>query len=209
MKRNGALHKTSPTMQRILTGLELATIFAAITSPRFVTLRGYESTTSGEVAHHRVNVGVSSASAKKADVLDYEAALANGTFADRPELLAACQRLYERALANLSNETRSNQSAAASESRVHVGQGRAVFYNETSGELFVEGYSLGKEVVVPGTYKVVKSKPETLAQNAVKKELKIRMDSWRTWKLSGITSARVNGEELEIELAPTGEKILA
>lgn len=186
-------------MQRVLTTTELALLFAGINAPRFATLRSYVSS-SGEVAHHRLNVGVSSDAAKKADVLDYEAALATGVFVDRPEHLAACQRLFERAKANLNPETRSKQAEAASTSRTHLG--KAVYYNEASGELFVEGYTMGKQVLVAGEYKQVKSKPETIAQNEVKKELGIRMDSWRCWKIASISGARVQGEELIVDVAP-------
>jgi hypothetical protein len=186
-------------MQALSTS-ELALFFAAITTPSFVSLRGYTSSASGEVADHRLNVGLNYAAAQKADVLDYEAALANGTFKDEPALLAACQALYEAAKKNLDPETRSNQSQGARDSRETVGDDSPVFYNTTTGELFLQGYSQGKKVHVAGTHKATKKRPETIAKDEVKKRLGIRQASWRSYKISGIRAVRAKGQALVLDV---------
>lgn len=73
---------------------------------------------------------------------------------------------------------------------------RGVKVHNVTGELHVTGLAVRKDVLTPATYRTVKSKPETLARQAV--EARLPSARFRQYKLSGVSVAKLNGETIEI-----------
>lgn len=67
-----------------------------------------------------------------------------------------------------------------------------------SGELHISGLSLSKEVIIPGTYKSVKSSEKTIAKNKIRKQLS--SEKFRQFAIANILAVRLNGEILEVEV---------
>lgn len=59
---------------------------------------------------------------------------------------------------------------------------KGVKLHKNTGELHLYGYQIHKEVLIPGVYKKVNSKPLTLAKRAIEKQLPVK--KWRQFKLT-------------------------
>lgn len=81
------------------------------------------------------------------------------------------------------------------ETYTHVDGIPGVKVHNVTGEVYVNGLSERKVVLVEGTYKEVKSRPLTLAKKAIERNL--RKSKVRQFKLASVSSARLNGETIE------------
>lgn len=70
--------------------------------------------------------------------------------------------------------------------------------HKETGEVYVNGLVEHKEVIEPGEYKEVKSRPLTIEKKKIEKELP--SGRYRMYVLRNIKRAALNGEVLEIEL---------
>lgn len=147
----------------------LATIRPAST---FLTLKGYKSVSTGEVADHQIVFHTSygnalerslgmlegfprgegvEAQAREELILSYRASLDKV----RGEPLEVIGEHYDRVLDGEGNPIRG--------CKIHRG----------SGELHLFGMHLQKRVIVPGVYKEVKSRPLTLAKDKLREMLPV------------------------------------
>jgi len=157
----------------------------------FCAVRGYESKGTGEIANHLIQTGYSYENANKHDLAILKAADAATVAAQIGEdtgmvadAIAALIKSVEKPDPVLSESQKNAYT--------HVGAGLKV-HNET-GQLYVTGLTVRKQVLIAGEYKVVNSKPATIVKNKVSKALNLRKGKIRqyifdrgTFNLRGVT----------------------
>ncbi len=166
----------------------------------------------GEKAVHTLILGADTRALYEKDIAtvevmrsDIATAHASGSLSDAEFALQtqACNEILASLAVSLSGGIGNNPAYAHSadargegnETYVHVEGVEGVKIHRESGELYVQGLSERKVVLIAGTYKEVKSRPLTLAKKAIDKGL--RRGKIRQFKLSEVSSARLNGETLE------------
>lgn len=76
---------------------------------------------------------------------------------------------------------------------------RGVWFNEETGEVYVKGSLVSKRTIEAGTFKVVKSRPLTLAKKDIDKALK--RSKIREFLVTGINVAKIAGHTVMPEFA--------
>ena len=149
--------------------------FAELNGTSLVGIREYESKTSGEICNHVVNANFSYGNAVTKDM----GKLANSTKEDVKaiaEKFNLASELVNEAIAalnasfvkNQNPETASKQSIAQKDAYIPITN--AIKLNKETNLLHIYALAMWKdEPIVKGTYKEVKSRPLTIAKNAVKK----------------------------------------
>ena len=72
--------------------------------------------------------------------------------------------------------------------------------SDTSGSVYVKGYCIKKEVLVPGVYDEVKSRPKTISKNKLRKQLKNTRFREFIVTPDNLKSLSVNGRILMLDL---------
>lgn len=144
-----------------------------------------------ETARHVVILGASTTALYRRDLeaLAEIAPTLSGLEAEAAEKIAESRRV-SLAL-GVGNNPDFNGADAYTQTDV-----KGVKIHNVTGELHVTGLVVRKDVSEAATYRPVKSKPETLARQAVEKLLP--SSKFRQFKLSGIAVAKLNGETLEL-----------
>ena len=176
----------------------LFNLFKNITGATITGIKGYESSTSGEVANHTVIVGYNYAKAIEHDVN----ALKNASDEDvqaiackgfKPELVRfAIDKLLTGFQKNEIEETKTAGSNAQSDAYLQITNGLRLHIE--TGKIYLYGATIGKTVIVPGNFKTVNSKELTLCQNSVKKHFNFKTTMFRQYildpeQLSGVNAA--------------------
>jgi hypothetical protein len=144
-----------------------------------------------EKARHVIILGADTASLYRRDleVLAEIAPTLTGLEADAAELIAESRRV------SLAVGVGHNPAYTAEDAYTPTGVKGVKIHNVT-GDYHVNGLAVRKDVEVAATYRPVKSKPETLARQAV--EARLPSAKFRQFKLSGITTAKLNGDTIEL-----------
>jgi hypothetical protein len=180
-------------------------MFANLNGSSFVGIKGYTSSTTGEVANHVVNANFSYGNAVEKDLK----ALNNATDADvqaiaekygfAPELIkTAIIKLRDAFVKNQNPETASAQSVAQSDAYYPITN--SIKLHIESGKIHIYALAVSKQVLVEGEYKSVNSRELTLCQNAVKKYFDFSTAKYRNFivdpaQLSGVN---INGEKFSL-----------
>jgi len=154
---------------------------------RFASLT-YAAKGTGEIARHTLCLGVSVERAYRRDIAILSAkrdALQGVALAACDELLASLKESLEKGIGNNSSYTCAG---------VYESICRGVKFHKESGEVYVTGFSIGKEIIAAGEYKVVKSSEKTIAKNALRREMK--SGKFRQFALPVVASARAEGTTL-------------
>ena len=182
----------------------LFNLFKSISGATITGIKGYISSTSGEIANHKVIIGYSYGKAIEHDLN----ALKNATPEDvqiiadkgfKPELVRfAVDKLISGFEKNQSEETKTAGSNAQSDAYIQITNGLRLHIE--TGKIYLYGATIGKTVIVPGTYKDVNSRELTLCQNAVKKHFDFKTVKFRQYildpqQLDGVNAA---GEKFEL-----------
>jgi hypothetical protein len=170
--------------------------FDEIKGAKFITIKGYESSTSGEVANHTINVNVSVENAKKAD-LEYLKSITESQLGLIAESFNAPFELAEKALnelivsaeRNLSKDNRTNQSVGQTDAFVQLGKGLKI--HKDTMEVYVSGFANNKHVIVEGVYPTSNKQLKTLIKDEIRKGFKMR--KFRTFKIGHADSISVSG----------------
>jgi hypothetical protein len=76
---------------------------------------------------------------------------------------------------------------------------KALVFNLTTLKLSIIGQGINKTVEQKGTFKIVKSKPKTIAKELIKKQAFSKKDSLRRYKIDNFNgSIKINGDTIEI-----------
>lgn len=148
--------------------------------------------TKPETARYVVLLGGDLEAAYKADVATLTALLPTFAGIDlqaATEILASLQESLEVGIGNNSAYTQRDVAYVALD-------GLPGCYLHPDGSLSIRCRVQSKVVLQPGEYKTVKSKPLTIAKRKIEKGL--RKSEFRTFLLSELSGARLNGETLEL-----------
>jgi hypothetical protein len=180
-------------------------MFANLNGSSFVGIKGYTSSTTGEVANHVVNANFSYGNAVEKDLkalngatdADVQAIAEKYGFA--PELIkTAIIKLRDAFVKNQNPETASAQSVAQSDAYYPITN--SIKLHIESGKIHIYALAVSKQVLVEGEYKSVNSRELTLCQNAVKKYFDFSTAKYRNFivdpaQLSGVN---INGEKFSL-----------
>lgn len=161
----------------------------------FVAVNNYENK-DGEISKRRINIGYSYENLKKKDA----ETLANGV-----EFIASDKYTkadWDMAIAELTKsiaEPSKTRSDGQSNAYLSLTENGAVLYNYNTQELYIKGLELSgsKKVVEEGIRKEVKSKPVTIAKNAIRSEY-LKAGLIRTFIVKNIKEIKMRGEEIEL-----------
>ena len=154
---------------------------------RFASLT-YTAKGTGEKAIHSLVLGVNVERAYRRDLKILRAKgreLRRGTV-DR----VACAELL-RSLRESLRKGLGNNSAYTCQG-VYESLSRGIKRHIETGEIHVTGFTVGKRVIEPGTYKDVKSSPKTLAKNRLRCALK--SGKFRQFAFPNLEGARLEGK---------------
>ena len=180
-------------------------MFANLNGSSFVGIKGYTSSTTGEVANHVVNANFSYGNAVEKDLKALNGATNEDVmaisekFGFAPELIkTAIIKLRDAFVKNQNPETASAQSVAQSDAYVNITN--SIKLHIESGKIHIYALAVSKEVLVEGEYKSVNSRELTLCQNAVKKYFNFSTAKYRNFivdpeQLSGVN---INGEKFSL-----------
>ena len=151
------------------------------TGVTMVSIRGYENSY-GEVSNNLVNIGASLTNAKAKDIEFLEGKATDSDIQEiaRIELIKSLKSSAEK------------RSQGQIQAYTVISKGIKV--HNTTGEIYVFGLRMKKEVLEEGTYPTVKSKELTIAKNVLRKELK--STKFTQYKISSISEIRIAGEEI-------------
>jgi hypothetical protein len=161
----------------------------------FVSLKGYSSDKSenSEVADILINVGASYENMKKSDLETLQSAIASELANDNFGVELIQQAIDEKIKSIVSpNENRSKGQTDA-----HIVLNNGIKYCKETESLLISGTIVRKTIIVEGVYKEVKSKPLTLAKKHLDKVLDLKLAKIRYYKISNLTTAKINGEVIE------------
>jgi hypothetical protein len=168
---------------------------------KFIGVNGYESSKSGEIADHTINVNVDIGKAKRDDLQTLKT-FSKEQLNEISQKVGVSKEIAEKALSelivssekNLKRETATNQSKGQTDNYVHLGKGLKL--HKDTFELYVTGFSNQKKVLIEGTYPTVNSNSKTLVKNAIKKTLK--MGKFRNFNLGSAEQLNVSGDTIQV-----------
>jgi len=187
--------------QKEITGKIINTI-STIKGNQFVGIKNYLSKKSGEISNVLVNCGFSYENAIKKDVeklqsiTEKEVQLIALEYKQPVELIQqAIDKLLAAFLKNMNKATQSNQSKGQELAYVKIAD--SIKMNIETGLIYVYALSVKKTVIKKGEYKVVNSRPLTIAQNNIKKALNFSTANFRNFVLSpeNFGAVKAQGEE--------------
>lgn len=156
----------------------------------------------GEVSNQTFNVGISYSNVLKNDLTallafnpadlktDIAADIVNAAYTEMVESLS--KRLSDEQTKDLlraQGDKTIAQSDAQNEAYIHIAKGLKLKDNC----LYVYGLRIRKQVLVKGEYKTVNSRPKTIAKNLIAKQLDLRGDKFRMFKLGDKETLKING----------------
>lgn len=182
--------------------------FNSLKGASFISINNYLAKTSGELANHKLNVGISVKNAKETDLNR----LKNCTKQDLVMVSKAsgisyqiCVEAHAEMLAsaekNLSEniEDRTNQSQGQTDAFISLTKNGSVKLHKETLAVHIFGMHIDKKVLVKGEeYKKVNSRPKTLAKKAITKHLDLRAQNFRTFILPNADNLKVMGEVIEL-----------
>ena len=169
----------------------LATL-SQVTGCTFAALT-YTAKGTGEVARFRLLLGAHTSTLYEKDIAALEVLLPT---LEGVELQAATELLASRR-ESLAVGIGNNSAYTNADTYVSLPNIPGVKIHKETGALHVTGLVEGKEVVTPGTYKVVKSSPKTIAKRAIEKTL--ASGRFRQFAFSNVARLAAKGNVLEIE----------
>jgi hypothetical protein len=171
----------------------LAALFSDGNTPngvRFVSFE-YKAKGTGELARHTVLFGASLKNAYVADAETIESLELSGIHAEaQAAILKSINNSLTKGIGNNDNYTQKDTyNALATGIKVH----------KETGEIHISGRSIQKKVLEKGVYKETKSRPLTIAKREVEKMANSKRSKIRSYCLSEIKTARIDGDTIVLD----------
>jgi hypothetical protein len=177
---------------------EISKQIAKIKGNQFVSLT-YLSKKHGELARYVVNIGFSYHNAVVKSVIELEILIAENETAWNELQKEAAQNVLASLKKTLAAHERGEQNEDYTKSGMYVPIANGLNLNTNDNTLALFGLVNSKVVLVPGIYPKVNSRPLTIEQNKIKKQLTISKFREFALDLSQISQVKVNGSTLELE----------
>lgn len=163
-------------------------------SARFISLV-YRAKKTGELARHTILLNVNRRRALARDLAVLAARL--------PKLSGVEQVACEELIASITQSLTTGTNSQYTKTGYYTAEGNGNVQTSVKDECFIRGYSIGKEVLEPGEYKKVNSRPKTIAKNKLRKGLK--NTRCREFKITpeNFLMARAEGKAIVIDAAAT------
>ena len=179
--------------------------FQSLNGSSFISINNYIAKTTGEIANHVINVGISINNAKQTDLNRLMACNDHDiqTIADQTQISLetvkiGLSELQTSAQKNIGNpDQRTNQSKAQTDAYIFIND--AIKLHKDTLEIFIFGQTISKKILVSGEYKSVKSSDKTIAKNAIKKHLDLRSEKFREFSLGNIQNIKISGDTIELK----------
>ena len=179
------------------------TEFSNLKGSKFVGIKEYYSSTSGEIANHVVIANFSYKKAVKKDLKalqtitdEQKQAIAKKGFSIEM-IEQAIEKMKTSFINNLNPETQSNQSKAQQDAYLNITNG--IKLHIETGKLFMYALTVpeSKQIIQEGEHKKVNSRPLTLCQNEIKKVLNFSTAKFRQFSISPdqLTGVNISGEK--------------
>ncbi len=177
-------------------------LFGNLNGASFVGIKGYTSSTTGEVANHVVIANFSYGNAVEKDLK----ALDNATDADVQAIAnkgfsvdlvkTAIAKLADAFRKNMNPETQSAQSLAQKDAYLNISP--CIKLHIETGKLHIYALAHSKVVLIKGEYKTVNSRELTLCQNEVKKYFNFSTAKYRNFIVepSQLSGVNISGEKV-------------
>jgi len=179
--------------------------FQSLKGVSFIGVNNYLSKTSGEVANHVINVGLSVENAKKTDLNRLQNCndndlldIATASKISLDICKIALSEMLTSANKNLSANIEDRTAQSQAQTDAYINLTPAIRIHKDTLEVHVFGQSISKKVIVPGTYKTVNSSNKTIAKTAIKKHLDLRSDKFRTFIVGNIDTIKIQGDTINI-----------
>lgn len=155
----------------------------------------------GETAKLKINLGYSYGNAKEKDIDMLENYLRGNDLAYIPSEKYT-KADWEQAITELLNSAKSpdlNKSLGQQDAYINITENGTLKWNIETQKLYIHAKVETKEVLVRGEYKEVKSKPLTIAKDAIRKEYLVtgKIRNYILENLEG--KMRISGTTLEID----------
>lgn len=183
---------------------QIAKQLAGIEGTQFASFT-YLSKKAGERARHTVIIGFSYHKAVEKSVIelqtlmDLNAQLPEG---DKGKWTPLQKQAADNVMASLQKTLDAHARGEQNEDYTKKGQyipiGNGLNLNTTDNTLQLFGLTQSKTVLVEGVYPPVNSKPLTIAQNEIRKQLTVSKFREYALDLSQVAAARINGTTLEM-----------
>lgn len=172
----------------LIPAVDLIAALGSIQGCKFASLT-YTAKESGEVARHNVLLGFNYRSSVEKSLSELEIL--------RPSLSGVDAIAADELIESFRKTLNGTQDAYTKAETYADTAIRGLKVNTVDNSLQLFGLVQSKVVLVPGTFKEVKSAPKTIAKNRLRKSLPI--GKFREYALDpgAIHSARVNGETIE------------
>ncbi len=172
--------------------IEIIKTIAKMNGARFVSLT-YKAKGTGEVARHRLLLGVNIEKAYRRDLSVMRRQLPRcKTTIEREACEAIVASLAESLKVGIGNNSAYTQKGQWANLLPGLRQ------NIDNGTLHVYGFSRGKTVIQPGVYKPVNSAPLTIAKDTLRKRMKINRFRAFTLEPETLQTMRAQGNVIEI-----------
>jgi len=186
-------------------GKSLFSNFENLNGVTFIAINEYLSKTTGEIANHVVNVGLSVKNVKENDLAkllkctggDLEE-ISGNTGIDYDTCNTALDEMIASAKKNLSEKVEDRTAQSQGQTDAYIFITSAIRLHKDTQELHVFGQGISKKVIVEGEYKTVNSSDKTLAKKAITKALNLSAGKFRDFLIPNVKSVKMNGETLEI-----------
>lgn len=160
----------------------------------FVSIKGYEAVTSGEISDFVINAGASYANAVEKDIKTLESASY-----DDAVMESARVKILTSLLKNQDAKTQSNQSKAQQDAYIKLTENGSVKLHIEQRTLHIFAMEISKKVISPATKEKSKSNnPLVIAEYKVKKDLNLSTAKWRNFKFEGFDTIKTGGNTFNI-----------
>ena len=170
----------------------------------FVGIRNYTNK-HGEVSNQRLNVGVDILEAKKKDLEALKGLSIDDLYVIADSLKIG-HSIADKALAellvsgtkNVSKEIENRTAASQAQTKSYTWLNKGTKRLDETGETYVSGFFMSKEIITEGVYPTTKKQDKTKVKDAIKKQLKFRMNNFRSFYFANAEKYKVNGNDIEV-----------
>jgi len=178
--------------------------FQSLKGSSFIAINGYESTSTGEIANHLINVNISVENAKKNDLLLLETCNENDllNISETSKIAldickTALSEMQTSLIKNISADKSEHTAQSQAQTDAYIHLTPAIKLHKETMQVHIFGQAMKKTVLVKGVHKTVNSAPKTLAKNAIKKYLDLRTDKFRNFLVGNLDEIKINGETIQ------------
>lgn len=199
-------HENLKIMNSIENAIKLIKNAAAIKSPRFVAINGYENS-KGEISNYLLNLGVNYQTSKLKDlesltninVQEFKSNLPENLRPFKDLVDTAKTELVESLTKNISKDLNDHTNQSKAQILAYVNICQNIKIHPESGQIFITGNVEKKTVLLAGEpYKQVNSKPKTIIKKLMQKG--DRRSKYREFKFAQIAEVKISGDTITLML---------